>query len=954
MKYLVGLIMILPLAVNMNAQRLLFKNDAFVILKDRVKQGKFEAYAKSNQEIISSYKSEYKTPVKKNIEVKFCINGLDNERGFAQNHSLKINSVNGKAESPIIVFGEPDPPQTDSISDGVFLKEDVDYLVRLDMRKVLDEFNTQGFYTTFNGKKILKEDFKGVFIAGNAYPLSWDFESLENNPRLMLTDANNDGIYEITLHFKKEYSESDNLNEKSWKLSKDISQFPQLETPYTLIDALYNKTLEELLLDIREDGAFMAGAKWPGVWTRDISYSIYLSLAIIAPDACKTSLMAKVKNNRIIQDTGTGGSWPVSSDRMVWSLAAWEVYAVTGDKEWLKKCYDIIKNSSEDDLNTVRSNSNGLFHGESSFLDWREQSYPKWADPAIIYSSQCLGTNAVHFQSYAILAKMAKELNLPAEKYMVISEAIKDGINRYFWMNDKGYYGQYLLGKTFPSLSSKSEALGEAMTVLFDIADAEHQKEIIRKTPVVKYGIPVIFPNIPDLPSYHNNSIWPFVQAFWTLASAKAENAKSTEFSLASIYRAAALFLTNKENITASTGDYFGTEINSDRQLWSVAGLLSTIYRVQFGMNFESNGLSFTPFIPESYEGVRTLKNFKYRDAVLDISIDGFGSEVENMMLDGKWQLAAKIPADLKGKHTVVLLMKNKIESDEQINVVENTFAPQSPVLSLDKQTLKWNPVERAESYQIYKNGIKIAETAETFLVIEKTKEYTEYQVLAQDKYGSRSFLSEPLILNADLNCFIYQAEGKPKKSTLGKMGGILPINKNDKSEQLKENGDAADTSSEKKSYQSFLNDLLSSKARQEAFSDAKSKRISNYYQGYTGTGYVSINKEDKSDLSFEFDLKTSGYYKIDFRYANGNGPLTTDNKCAIRTVMLDKKALGPAVMPHKGEQSWSDWSFTNPLFVKLKRGKHTVSLTFRSSDNNMNGDINSAIIDYMRLTILK
>ena len=29
---------------------------------------------------------------------------------------------------------------------------------------------------------------------------------------------------------------------------------------------------------------------------------------------------------RIVQDTGSGGAWPVSTDRMVWLLAAWEVY----------------------------------------------------------------------------------------------------------------------------------------------------------------------------------------------------------------------------------------------------------------------------------------------------------------------------------------------------------------------------------------------------------------------------------------------------------------------------------------------------------------------------------------------------------------------------------------------------------------------------------------------------
>lgn len=893
MKYLIGLFLISQFTLNLFSQQVIYKNDDFYILKDRVKQGIYESVAQTDKELVTTYKSSFKTPTKNHLEIKFSINGLDNERDFARNHNLSINPVNGKATSPIIVFGQDDPPAASTEIKEGFLAEDVDYLVRLDMRKVLNDFNTLGYFTTFNGQKIRKDDFKGVYIAGNTYPLTWDFESLSKNGAAALTDNNNDGIFEVTIHFKKEYSPVNNSGEGYWRLLKNTTGLPQLESPHRIVNALYNKALEEMLFDVRDDGAFMAGEKWPGVWTRDISYSIYLSLAIVNPDACKTSLMAKVKNKRIIQDTGTGGSWPVSSDRMVWALAAWEVYVVTGDKEWLKQSFEIIENSANDDLKTVRSYTNGLFNGESSFLDWREQTYPKWADPVDIYKSQCLGTNAVHYQAFVILSQMAKELNKPTEKYQVISETVKEEINKRFWMNDKGYYGQYLYGRTYPALSSKSEALGEALAVIFDITNREQQKSVISNTPVINFGTPTIFPNIPNISSYHNNSVWPFVEAFWALAAAKAGNATAVEHALASIYRSSALFLTNKENFVAQTGDYFGTEINSDRQLWSVAGCLSTVYRVLFGMNFEPKYLELDPFIPAGYEGVRTLRNFKYRDAVLDITVEGFGNSVDNIMLDGKMQPEGKISAALKGIHSVKVIMKNKIENPGKINLVQNSSAPEMPVVKLDKQTLNWEKIDGAEKYIVYENGRKIAETPEAFYVIGKNKDFTEYQVLAENKEGFQSFLSEPFVLNSDPNTTIFQAE-------------------------------------------------------------LKSKQTSNTFQGYTGSGYVHLNKGDKNDLNFEIDIKTTGSYRIDFRYANGNGPVNTDNKCAIRTLMLDKKALGPVVMPHKGEPGWTNWGFSNSLVVNLKKGKHNLILTFRDSDNNMNYEINSALIDYMRLTAIK
>ena len=48
--------------------------------------------------------------------------------------------------------------------------------------------------------------------------------------------------------------------------------------------------------------------------------------------------------------TGTGGSWPVSTDRIIWAVAAWELYKVTGDGKWLDAIYPYIKQSVEDDI----------------------------------------------------------------------------------------------------------------------------------------------------------------------------------------------------------------------------------------------------------------------------------------------------------------------------------------------------------------------------------------------------------------------------------------------------------------------------------------------------------------------------------------------------------------------------------------------------------------------------
>ena len=80
--------------------------------------------------------------------------------------------------------------------------------------------------------------------------------------------------------------------------------------------------------------AFQTGALWPYVWTRDLSYAAHLALAGFDPPRTVRSLLFKTSGlkrglrglfpRQIVQDTGSGGSYPVSTDRVVWALGAHE------------------------------------------------------------------------------------------------------------------------------------------------------------------------------------------------------------------------------------------------------------------------------------------------------------------------------------------------------------------------------------------------------------------------------------------------------------------------------------------------------------------------------------------------------------------------------------------------------------------------------------------------------
>lgn len=876
--------------ISVFAQAQLLKTRSFSIYSDKVIQDNFQAQAKSSTEITSDYKSSFKKNTSRNLVLKFSINGSDNERKPGQDHHFTLSS-DKLTDTAYFKFAQSDPAEYYQPQQRAFLEHDEDLLIRLDMRDVISDLKSKGYYEAADGSKIRSDQFEGVYVAGGTLPLDWNFPQLKERKQFQLQDPDGDGIYEVKIHFEKVFTPAGQTESRRlWKLTKDISAYPQYKSPNILIDALYNMALEEMIMDIRPDGAFMAGAQWEGVWTRDISYSILLSLAIVNPDASKTSLMAKVKNGRIIQDTGTGGAWPVSSDRMVWALAAWEIYKVTGDKQWLKQVYSIIKKSYQSDILTIYDKKTGLMNGESSFLDWREQSYPAWMDPKDIYLSKNLGTNAVHFQAYNILAQMARVLGEPSDEYLRIAERIKKAMNKYLWIDDKGYYGQYLYGREYFSLSPKSEALGEALTVLFDIAESHKQNQIVERTPVMDFGIPTIYPQIPNIPPYHNNSVWPFVESFWALASAKVNNVNSVKLAMASIYRAAALFLTNKENIVVSTGDHMGTEINSDRQLWSLAGNLALTYRLIYGMNFEDNRLILKPFIPEEFNGERALTNFKYRNSILDITLEGYGNRIKSVTIDGKTVKDAVIPGNMKGKHNIVIRMANNTFENSSVNLVNDLIAPETPQLKFSDSLLRWDKTEGADRFALYRNGTKLFETKELSIKPNTSELFSQYQVLALSGNLTESFLSAPVNLYKRSNKEVIEAE---------------TINR----------------------YKA------------------------NQYSGFTGDGYIKLSKDENKTINFTVTVPNSGGYSIDFRYSNGNGPINTDNKCAIRNLKIDGNFAGAVILPQRGDGSWTDWGYSNPVSATLTAGSHNLELYFDEINDNMNGTENSALLDHIRIT---
>lgn len=697
--------------------------------------------------------------------------------------------------------------------------------------------------------------------------------------------------------------------ERTWKRKNDLSAYPRLTTGNRLHQAIYNMGLDEMVNAVEPDTTLRTGKEWSGVWTRDVSYSIILSMAYMQPEASMISLMKKVNpSGQIIQDTGSGGAWPISTDRIIWVVAAYEIYKVTGDRSWLEKVYPIAVRAIEKNDLTVMSDA-GLMKGETSFLDWREQSYPRWMQTVDISQSEAMGTNMAYVATLRATADMARILGKKkeAERFTAQADALAQAVHARFWMPDKGYYGMYTYGRDNLVMNPRAETLGESLAIIYDIAPADAVKSISENNPNTPFGAAIFYPQIADMPNYHNNTLWPFVGSYWAIAQAKAGNEAGTMEAIGAIFRPAALFATNKENFNLDNGDIF-TELNSSNMLWSLSGNIALTTRILFGIHFEPDGLVISPFVPKALEGTRTLDNFNYRGATLNITVNGYGANVRSISLNGKALKPGELIAasKLKGVCDITVDMDNQPIPPMKLNRVPNLKAPLTPDARLTASAdyagqgvpvlnlLEWNPIEYIGQYIVLKDGKEVGRTRRTSWPATVPG---EWQVIGVAADGTQGFASEP-----------------------------------------------------RSNRESFAVDFPAEVT--EPVSAEISYRPATPVTGYMGNGFVETDRTS-APPTLEIDVPAAGRYSIVWRYANGNGPVNTENKAAVRTLVIDGKKAGTVVMPHRGVANWDDWGMTNAVKADLTAGRHTVALEYQPEDENMNIATNHALVDRVVVTLL-
>lgn len=630
---------------------------------------------------------------------------------------------------------------------------------------------------------------------------------------------------------------------------------------------------------------FETGELWNYVWTRDSAYSAYLSLGLIDPERMMRTLLFKISNERasskkyIVQDTGSGGAWPISTDRVVLALAAQKLAPLLPEKlkrEFEETLFEALCNTVQMDREVAFDLKSGLYRGEQSFLDWREQSYPLWTanDTLWIGRSKALSTNVCHYAALSYLQELAQKLKKKtAHDYQAWAKNLKEKINERFFDEEAGLYRSILMDYFLNDPLKSYDLLGNSLAVIFGVANDERAKRIVANYPYTEVGAPVIFPESKEVPIYHNRAIWPFVTAFALMAAKKVGNATVAAKNCESLIRGSACQLSNMENFDFLTlepkvedGKNSGPVVNSKRQLWSVAAYLSMIFDSLMGIKFEEDYLHLSPFLPVS------LCQRYFSSPIIELQNIAWGEQ----------QVCLKLHLpELKGKAEGALIAKKVIFNGKELD--------QTKILKSELK--KENQIELFLSYQEDYSTMNLitVRNPEHLSHDDERKFYAP----TEPRFSLNGDSSEVTFEPSDLNILIFE-NGQLKQTVKG--GGPIEV---DRHKALTLSFVAQEPIS---LNQSFPTQAMDFNYRWQLF-DFKGEHLSGQPQ-FLPAEMVLPQLTKKHFLPIR--VNESGVYKTEFLYLNP-GPINTGITACLKRVQLlmNEKSLQKEIiiMPHTGEQ---------------------------------------------------
>jgi hypothetical protein len=512
-----------------------------------------------------------------------------------------------------------------------------------------------------------------------------------------------------------------------------------------------------------------------------------------------------------------------------------------------------------------------------------------------------------------VAAQLATEKGLAADasKYQAWSDALKTAIDSRLYLANAGLYTTFTTTTLDPSATQRFDLLGSALAVLGGVASNTQATSIVASYPHLSKGAPVIWPQQQFTPIYHNRGIWPFVTALWAKAAKQTHNAAAVTHAVRSLMRGAALNLSNMENFEAATGanwlddgPYSGPVVNSQRQLWSVAGYVAMVHDVIFGMEATQTAIRFDPFVPAAlrnslFAGADriALSNLRYRGKRIDVALDlgpmaGSGGALvaSSVKLNGQeigtgltdasvladdnlFEITLGVDAAAGDSITTV--------SDTEVADYQNVFGPRTPTINsigLDTGLV---------TLSIDAGGEAVADVS--FDV------YRDGQLVASNLPGSTTSWTDTASAGHTTHSYCYSVASRFVSSDTRSQHSPPMCFWGSSNERI----------------QTISADTFSSNGGNLVLQYGKW-----HYQGWGDAGHTLT-------LS-GFSPNYSGLHYLQVSAGNGAGPVSTGVTCAVKRIEVKEGntvvASGYLSMPHLGD--WSLWAGSSFAVATLDASK--------------------------------
>lgn len=493
-------------------------------------------------------------------------------------------------------------------------------------------------------------------------------------------------------------------------------RYPLYQSQQMLVDALYNLSVGDIVANYSQTGGFYVHQDHNTLYG-----AIYLSLALLDPQRAMTTLRNQVEDQLVMQYEGT---WPVCDDRMAWPVAAWEVYCTTGDKHWLEEAYDITLNTIDEQLAVQFDNADGLMHGGQLARYAAGNFYPDWTDAITVTQIETLINNVLAVRAMEVAGEMAEELG-ETPPYEQEAQHLRETVNQAMWDENRGRYSAYLLGRFSAMRAPLADNMAQALAVVWDLADDDRSTTLVEKTPIGHRGILSTYP-AASIEPYLEQPSWALTQAYWNLACATVRNEHALRRGLAALYRAQALY---QPQHLAIEGHHVNT-------LSTAASNVAMVLRVFAGIRLKPEGIEFAPTVPEYLAGNKTLLNFPYREATLDITIVGTGNDISLMTLDGQEVEGNYIPADIQGHHNLLIKLQQGKSGSHKVTMASAAQLPATPNVEWQVDLAHIAPWSADLGYKLVINGVRSYSISDSTFKLPPLPPLAEVSVVAANRYG--------------------------------------------------------------------------------------------------------------------------------------------------------------------------------------------------------------------------